>query len=134
MKNLLMATAAAALLVSVPAFAQTGGGAGGQAGGQGLDQQVSPGQNVDEQGGATTSGPGVKGFPDTRTGPATRVPGDEESGAATGAGAGTSGTEHTTVPSQDSSGVQGFPNTRTGPATRAPGEEQDKGVGRQTPE
>ncbi|HRN89231.1 hypothetical protein [Hyphomicrobium sp.] len=64
-----------------------------------------------------TSGPGVQGHPDTRTGPATRVPGGEE-----GAGEGAAGSDvgGTTQPSQDSTGVQGFPDTRTGPAEHRP--------------
>lgn len=78
-----------------------------------------------------TSGPGVQGFPDTRTGPATRAPGQDGNGASTGASSGEGGmsnpgtlnnNQRTTQPSQDSSGVQGFPDTRTGPATRSPGD------------
>lgn len=78
------------------------------------------------------SGPGVQGAPDTRTGPATRNPGDaagtgSDSGATTGASPGESGMGNDgTQPSQDSSGVQGFPDTRTGPSTHAPGEGSEK--------
>ena len=68
-----------------------------------------------------TSGPGVQGHPDTRTGPATRAPDGAEEGASEGA-AGTDGAggPATTQPSQDASGVQGFPDTRTGPAEHRP--------------
>lgn len=78
-----------------------------------------------------TSGPGVKGAPDTRTGPATRAPGDGSDSSA-GASSGEAGSSSSsdmgsqqppsasTKPSQDSSGVQGFPDTRTGPSTRQP--------------
>lgn len=82
------------------------------------------------------SGPGVQGAPDTRTGPATRVPGgsaeapasgDANTGASSGE-AGVGNNNRTTQPSQDSSGVQGFPDTRTGPATRSP-EDAPAGAG-----
>ena len=78
-----------------------------------------------------TSGPGVQGPPDTRTGPATRVPGGSAAEAAGDAASGASegeagmGSNRTTQPSQDSRGVQGFPDTRTGPATRSPGGADD---------
>ena len=64
-----------------------------------------------------TSGPGVQGHPDTRTGPATRAPGGEE-GASEGAQGLDDGADGAgvTQPSQDAGGVQGFPDTRTGPA------------------
>lgn len=92
---------------------------------QGLGKPVGEGAIGPTQ---PSSGPGVQGAPDTRTGPATRVPGgsaaeggSEAGGAASGASSGEAGMgEGTTQPSQDSSGVQGFPDTRTGPATREP--------------
>ncbi|WP_072396810.1 hypothetical protein [Hyphomicrobium sp. CS1GBMeth3] len=72
-----------------------------------------------------SSGPGVQGAPDTRTGPATRAPGDaaetgSDAGATTGASPGESGMDDGTQPSQDSTGVQGYPDTRTGPSTQEP--------------
>ena len=95
---------------------------------------ASPDQASPDQKGAigmtkSNSGPGVQGFPDTRTGPATKSPeGSAEmkpsdpaasDSSSSGASSGESGSA-TTQPSQDSSGVQGFPDTRTGPATKAP--------------
>lgn len=89
-----------------------------------------------------TSGPGVQGAPDTRTGPATRAPGGSaeapnSGNASSGASSGDTGmgdpgvlnnNRRTTQPSQDSSGVQGFPDTRTGPSTRSP-EDGTQGAG-----
>lgn len=95
---------------------------------QGQEQNLG-GANSKDAIGATKpgSGPGVQGAPDTRTGPATRAPGDSatdsgsDAGATSGASSGEAGMgEDGTQPSQDSSGVQGFPDTRTGPATRSP--------------
>lgn len=65
-----------------------------------------------------TSGPGVQGYPGTRTGPAAQPSGESASEGAEGASEGTSGTDskHNTLPSQDAGGVKGFPDTRTGPA------------------
>ena len=49
-------------------------------------------QNSVNAKGKPNSGPGVQGAPDTRTGPATRAPGGEESGTANeGASSGASG-------------------------------------------
>jgi type II secretory pathway pseudopilin PulG len=101
---------------------------------QALKQQQGAGAAGNEGAiGATkpTSGPGVQGAPDTRTGPATHAPEGSASSnpsadsATTGASSGETGqanpdASNTTQPSQDSSGVQGFPDTRTGPATKAP--------------
>lgn len=93
-------------------------------------QQNNLGNSQDSAIGATkpSSGPGVQGAPDTRTGPSTKSPGgsaDSNTGAPAGAESGTSAgeagsgaMEKSTQPSQDSSGVQGFPDTRTGPATK----------------
>ncbi len=74
---------------------------------------------IDNQNSVTTpgkpnSGPGVQGFPDTRTGPSTRTPGGEGS-ANEGASSGSGGSE-VTQPSQDSSGVEGLPGNKSGPA------------------
>lgn len=99
-----------------------------------MDKQQSQEHGLNANPGAIgptkpTSGPGVQGFPDTRTGPATRAPGQDGNGANTGASSGEGGmskpgtmnnSQRTTQPSQDSSGVQGFPDTRTGPSTRSP--------------
>ena len=82
------------LLFAVPALAQTG-------------KDPSTSGTV---GGATNSGPGVQGPPDTRTGPSTR--GNE--------GASTGETEHSTTPSQDSSGVKGMPGNKSGPSVKEP--------------
>jgi len=60
------------------------------------------------------SGPGVQGFPDTRTGPSTRAPGGE-----TVAPSDKNGSSATTQPSQDSSGVEGMPGNKNGPAAAA---------------
>lgn len=96
---------------------------------QGQEQNLG-GANSQDAIGATkpSSGPGVQGAPDTRTGPATRAPdgsaadtGAGDAGASTGASSGEAGMDDgKTQPSQDSSGVQSFPDTRTGPATRSP--------------
>ncbi len=67
-----------------------------------------------------TSGPGVKGYPDTRTGPATRAPDGAEGAGEGAAGTDGAGGSATTQPSQDATGVQGFPDTRTGPAEHRP--------------
>ncbi len=74
-------------------------------------------QNSVNQEGKPNSGPGVQGFPDTRTGPATRTPGGGEA-ATEGASSGASGSEQTTQPSQDSSGVEGLPGNKSGPAVK----------------
>lgn len=74
-----------------------------------------------------SSGPGVQGPPDTRTGPATKIPdsaasSEDSDSASSGASTGEAGQgepmDNSTQPSQDSSGVQGFPDTRTGPSTK----------------
>jgi hypothetical protein len=99
--------AIAALLLSVPALAESGK----------LDQnKMAPGETTT---GAANSGPGVQGPPDTRTGPSTRAP---EDGSGSGASTGEAGSdsEHSTTPSQDSSGVQGRPGNKSGPAAREP--------------
>jgi hypothetical protein len=78
-------------------------------------------QNSVNAKGKPNSGPGVQGAPDTRTGPATRAPGGEESGTANeGASSGASGSGATTQPSQDSSGVEGMPGNKSGPAAKSP--------------
>ncbi len=77
-------------------------------------------QNSVNQEGKPNSGPGVQGFPDTRTGPATRTPGGGEP-ATEGSSSGASGSEQTTTqPSQDSSGVEGLPGNKSGPAVKQP--------------
>lgn len=79
-------------------------------------------QNSVSQEGKPNSGPGVQGFPDTRTGPSTRVPGG---GSATdGASSGAGGSEQTTQPSQDSSGVEGLPGNKSGPAAKKPSDSE----------
>jgi hypothetical protein len=75
-------------------------------------------QNPVHQEGKPNSAPGVQGFPDTRTGPATRAPGDGS--ASEGASTGASGQGQTTQPSQDSSGVEGLPGNKSGPAVKQP--------------
>lgn len=78
-------------------------------------------QNSVNAKGKPNSGPGVQGAPDTRTGPATRAPGGDESGTANeGASSGASGSGATTQPSQDSSGVEGMPGNKSGPAAKSP--------------
>ncbi len=68
-----------------------------------------------------TSGPGVQGYPGTRTGPAARPPsGDATEGAGEGGAGMAKNPGGTTQPSQDATGVQGFPDTRTGPAEHRP--------------
>ena len=74
-------------------------------------------KSVSEKG-KPNSGPGVQGFPDTRTGPSTRTPGGE--GASDGASSGATGSEQPTQPSQDSSGVEGLPGNKSGPAVKGP--------------
>ncbi len=99
--------AIAALLLSVPALAESGK----------LDQnKMAPGETSS---GAANSGPGIQGPPDTRTGPSTRAP---EDGSGSGASAGEAGsdTEHATTPSQDSSGVEGLPGNKSGAAAKEP--------------
>jgi hypothetical protein len=66
------------------------------------------------------SGPGVQGPPDTRTGPATRAPGDADANEPVGEGD-TETDPATTQPSQDSSGVEGMPGNKSGPAVKTPG-------------
>lgn len=68
------------------------------------------------------SGPGVQGYPDTRTGPSTRTPGQDQ-----GASSGTSGSSATTTqPSQDSSGVEGMPGNKSGPSSAEATGKHDK--------
>jgi hypothetical protein len=128
-KTLFMSGAALAVLAA-PAFAEDRSTEKQKE--QYLYQQAQEnGLNADQNAiGATkpSSGPGVQGAPDTRTGPATHTQKNDGS-ASSGASAGDSGSAGTmnkmeggTEPSQDSSGVQGFPDTRTGPSTRAPGD------------
>jgi len=66
------------------------------------------------------SGPGVQGYPDTRTGPATRAPGEADANEPVGEGD-TETDPATTQPSQDSSGVEGMPGNKSGPAVKNPG-------------
>jgi hypothetical protein len=94
--KLLAGVAIAALVVAVPAFAQSSN-----------DPAASG-----TAGNATNSGPGVQGPPDTRTGPSTK--GSE------GMSSGESSTENTTTPSQDSSGVAGAPGNKNSPAAKPP--------------
>lgn len=142
LSNKILMSGIAAAVLAGPAFAED------RSTGKQKEQYIY--QQSQEQGlgadqgaiGATkpSSGPGVQGAPDTRTGPATHAPaggsaagpgpghdGSSSSGASSGeAGVGNPGVlnkgESSTQPSQDSSGVQGFPDTRTGPATRSPGD------------
>ncbi|WP_333793655.1 hypothetical protein [Hyphomicrobium sp.] len=116
-KSILISGVAAAAL-ALPAFAEEP--TAGQTSNQQLSQQNQD-QSLDKAGdkgaiGPTkpTSGPGVQGAPDTRTGPATHGPGGTPVKPDTGSDT------STTHPTQDSSGVQGFPDTRTGPSTRSP--------------
>jgi len=142
MTKLSTSVAIAALLATVPALAQDSWKD------KQRDQLLYQEQlKMQEQGqaqpgdqgaiGATkpNSGPGVQGAPDTRTGPATKAPGDSaemgsSSSANEGVSSGTSGKasgDATTQPSQDSSGVQGFPDTRTGPSTHEPSASSSSG-------
>ena len=57
---------------------------------------------------------------DTRTGPATRAPGDADANEPVGEGD-TETDPATTQPSQDSSGVEGMPGNKSGPAVKTPG-------------
>jgi sporulation protein YlmC with PRC-barrel domain len=71
--------------------------------------------------GATNSGPGVQGPPDTRTGPSTKDADKEATfkiPPADGASSGEMGTENTATPSQDSSGVKGLPGNKSGSSAR----------------
>jgi hypothetical protein len=67
-------------------------------------------QNSVNAPGKPNSGPGVQGFPDTRTGPATRAPGDDTAAPDQNG----SSSSATTQPSQDSSGVEGLPGNKSG--------------------
>jgi sporulation protein YlmC with PRC-barrel domain len=87
--------------------------------------------------GATNSGPGVQGPPDTRTGPSTKDA-DKESTfkipPSDGASSGEMGTENTATPSQDSSGVKGLPGNKSGSsATRTDRLETKPAMGEQIP-
>jgi hypothetical protein len=75
-------------------------------------------QNAVTAPGKPNSGPGVKGAPDTRTGPATRAPDGTSGTAGEGTSSGEAGA--TTTPSQDSSGVEGMPGNKSGPAAKQP--------------
>ena len=61
------------------------------------------------------SGPGIKGEPGNKSGPAVQPPGQNESGA-TGAATGESGKSlgNSTQPSQDTTGVKGAPGNKSG--------------------
>jgi hypothetical protein len=74
MNKLLTGVAAAAILVSASAFAT---------------------DNKSTAGGATNSGPGVQGPADTRTGPATKAPGDASGSGSSGTSSGTAPTPPT---------------------------------------
>ncbi len=61
------------------------------------------------------SGPGIKGKPGNKSGPAVQPPGQNERGA-TGAASGETGKSlrSSTQPSQDSTGVKGEPGNKSG--------------------
>ena len=65
------------------------------------------------------SAPGVKGPPDTRTGPATRAPGRRMPRARLLGRADSASDSH--QPSEDASGVKGAPGNKNGPAVKTPG-------------
>src|SRR5690606_4189541 len=106
----------AAILFVTPAFAQT----------------TAPDTTGNSAGTADqpSSAPGVQGPPDTRTGPATRSPGDASGdSSSSGTSTGESGTnlkDNTTRPSQDSTGVEGMPGNKSGPAVKSPDSSTDK--------
>jgi hypothetical protein len=138
MTKISTSVAIAALLATVPALAQDSW-KDKQRDQLLYQEQLKMQDQAGDQGaiGATkpNSGPGVQGAPDTRTGPATKAPGDSaemgsSSSANEGVSSGTSGKvsgDATTQPSQDSSGVQGFPDTRTGPSTHEPSASSSSG-------
>lgn len=109
MTKILTGVAIATLLAAVPALAQT-------------PKEPS---NAGTTAGATNSGPGVQGPPDTRTGPSTKGAAKDDRfkiPSADGESSGEMGTENTTTPAQDSSGVKGLPGNKSGESAREPGD------------
>jgi hypothetical protein len=106
-KRMTCAAFATAFLMATPALAQTTAPPSG-----------TTGQNTEQS--APNSAPGVQGHPDTRTGPATRAPGDSSSGGASSGESGVDLDKNTTRPSQDSTGVEGMPGNKSGPAQKSP--------------
>lgn len=109
-KRIAGAAFATAFLMVTPALAQTTPDS----------SSGTTGQNTEQT--APNSAPGVQGPPGTRTGPATRAPGDGSSGSS-GTSTGESGStleKNKTVPSQDSTGVEGMPGNKSGPAAKSP--------------
>jgi hypothetical protein len=107
MTRLLTGVAIATLLAAMPAMAQT-------------SKEPS---NTGTTAGATNSGPGVQGPPDTRTGPSTKGAAAEDKfkiPSADGDSSGEMGTENTTTPAQDSSGVKGLPGNKSGESMKEP--------------
>ena len=122
MKLAVTSAALLALVLALPASAQSTNG------------QTKTGETTIEK--TPSSGPGVKGPPDTRTGPATRAPGQSSGSGGQGTASGSSGASGhdpsqpmtsggsagVTQPSQDAKGVQGAPGNKNGPAVKAPGQ------------
>ncbi len=106
MKTLVAACALTAIVGIAPALA--------------VDTSVDNPSSSTLQNSAPTSGPGVKGAPGNKNGPAMKQPSDNSgsSGASTG--------EQGTLPSQDAQGVEGQPGNKNGPANDTSGSSTTK--------
>lgn len=118
MKTLVAACALTAVVGIAPALA--------------ADNSVNNPSSSTLQNSAPTSGPGVKGAPGNKNGPAMKQPSDNSgssgsSGSSMSSGSsGASTGEQGTLPSQDSKGVQGQPGNKNGPAKDTSGSSTTK--------
>lgn len=105
MKTLVAACALTAIVGIAPALA--------------ADTSVNNPSSSTLQNSSPTSGPGVKGAPGNKNGPAMKQPGDNSGSSGSSMSSGSSGAstgEQGTLPSQDAKGVQGQPGNKNGPA------------------
>ncbi len=105
MTKLMTGVAFAALVAAAPAYAETD-----------ANKQIGPAQTAEQP---ANSGLGVQGPPDTRTGPATKAPGDSAADATAPDPGASSAAENSTQPTQDSSGVKGLPGNKSGASQSA---------------
>lgn len=100
MKKIITACAVAALFGITPALAA---------------DYSNSNANTNQPSSATSSGPGVKGMPGNKSGPAATPQGTSgSSGASTG--------EQGMSPSQDATGVKGAQDSTNGPSNKKPGD------------
>ncbi len=105
MKTLVTACALAAVMGIAPALA--------------ADNSSTNQSNSNLPNSTTSSGPGVKGAPGNKNGPAMTPNGTSgNSGASTG--------EQGMSPSQDATGVKGAPGNKNGPSAKQPGDTMGK--------